>query len=49
MTCLACNDITPLIDALEQVLKDHGVPFERIPEQNFAMQRTKWRDGTGLF
>ena len=48
ITCLACNDITPITDALEQVLNDHGVPFERIPEQRFAMQRTNWRDGMGL-
>ena len=45
LTCLACSDISPLIDALEQVIKDHGVPFERIPEQRFTLALTNWRDG----
>ena len=42
------KEITPLADAMELVLKDHGVAFERIPEQHFAMQRTKWRDGMDI-
>ena len=45
IACLACNEITPVIDALEQVLKDHGLPFERRPEQRFTLPRTNWRDG----
>ena len=45
ITCLACNDITPLTDVLEQVIKDHGLPLERIPEQRFILPSTNWRDG----
>ena len=45
MTCLACSDISPLIDGLEQVMKDHGLPAVRIPEQQFILPPAKWRDG----
>ena len=45
ITCLACSDITPITDALEQVIKDHGLPLERTPEQRFTLPRTNWRDG----
>ncbi len=45
IACLACNDVTPLIDALEQVIRDHGIPLERRPEQRFILPKTNWRDG----
>ncbi|MBR0512810.1 MAG: hypothetical protein IJK06_01005 [Clostridia bacterium] len=45
VTCQACSDISTLIDAMEQAIRDHGVPFERIPEQCFPLVRTNWRDG----
>ena len=48
IACLACNDITPVIDTLEQVIRDHGVPFERAPEQCFTLSWTNWRDGMTL-
>ena len=45
ITCLACSDITALTDALEQVMKDHGLPPKRMPEQRFTLPTTNWRDG----
>jgi len=48
LTCLACSDITPILDALEQVIKDHELPFERTPEQRFTLPKTNWRDGMAL-
>ena len=45
LAILACNEISSIIDALEQVIKDHGIPFERIPEQRFTLPLTNWRDG----
>ena len=45
ITTLACSDISPITDAMEQAIKDHGIPFERIPEQHFTLSRTNWRDG----
>jgi len=45
IACLACADITPLTDALEQVIRDHGIPVERTPEQCFSLPMTNWRDG----
>jgi hypothetical protein len=48
IACLACNDITPVTDALEQVIKDHGLPLERRPEQRFTLQQTNWRDGMNI-
>jgi len=43
--CLACDDITPLIDALEQVLATHGLSVERKPEDHFTLPSTSWREG----
>jgi hypothetical protein len=48
VACLACNDIASLIETLEQVIRDHGVAPERIPEQCFTLSRTYWRDGMML-
>ena len=48
VACLACNDITPVIDTIEQVIRGHGVPLERVPEQCFTLSWTNWRDGMKL-
>lgn len=45
ISCLACCEITPLTDALEQVIKDHGLPVQRTPEQQFSLPLTAWREG----
>ncbi len=45
ITCLACSDIPAITDALEQVIRDHGLPLERSPEQRFSLPKTNWRDG----
>ena len=45
IACLACSDISPLADALEQVIKDHGLPVQRTPEQQFSLPLTAWREG----
>ena len=45
IACLACSDIAPLTDALEQVIRDHGLPVERTPESCFALPLTDWRNG----
>lgn len=45
IACLACSDITPLIDVMEQVFRDHGLPVQRTPEQRFILPRTCWREG----
>lgn len=42
---LACNDISPLADALEQVMRDHGLVFQRTPVQRFTLPQTSWREG----
>ena len=45
ITCLACSDIASLADALEQAMKEHGLPVQRTPEQRFALPMTAWREG----
>ena len=45
VTCLACSDIAPLTDALEQVIKAHGLPVSRTSEQRFNLPLTAWREG----
>ena len=45
ITCLACNDISALADALGQVMKDHDLPVESIPAQRFTLPMTAWREG----
>lgn len=45
VACLACSDVTPLVDALEQVIKDHGLPVQRAPQQRFGLPLTAWREG----
>lgn len=46
ITCLACNDIPTVADALEQVLKDHELPVKRFPVQRFSLPLTAWREGS---
>ena len=46
ITCLACNDIPTVADALEQVLKDHDLPVKRFPKQRFSLPLTAWREGS---
>lgn len=48
--CIAClcsvsSDAAPLMDALEQVVQEHGLPVERTPEQSFDLPRVAWREG----
>lgn len=43
--CLACNDITPIVDALEQAFVAHGLTVERSPKSHFSLPATNWRDG----
>jgi hypothetical protein len=43
--CLACHDITPLIDALDQVFANHGLAVERKPEIRFTLPTAAWREG----
>ncbi|MBR4333888.1 MAG: hypothetical protein IKP72_14505 [Clostridia bacterium] len=45
IACLACSSVSPLTDALEQVIKDHGLPVQRTPEQQFSLPLTAWREG----
>lgn len=45
IACLACSDTAPLADALEQVIKAHGLPVSRTPEQRFSLPLTAWREG----
>jgi hypothetical protein len=45
ITCLACNDISTVADALEQVLKGHDLPVQRFPVQRFSLPLTAWREG----
>ena len=45
VTCLACSEIAPLADALEQVIQAHDLPVQRMPVQHFALPLTAWREG----
>jgi len=45
LACLACSDISPLTDALEQVIRAHGLPVERMPMQRFSLPISAWREG----
>ena len=45
ITCLACSEIAPLADALEQVIVAHDLPVQRMPVQRFALPLTAWREG----
>ena len=45
ISCLACSDIKPLANALEQAIKAHSLPVQRTPEQRFSLPLTAWREG----
>lgn len=45
ITCLCCSEIPTITDALEQVIREHGLPLERQPLQRFTLPKTNWRDG----
>lgn len=46
ITCLACNDISTIADALMQVMKDHDLPVQRVPVRRFTLPLTAWREGS---
>ncbi|MBQ6430550.1 MAG: hypothetical protein IJJ99_01545 [Oscillospiraceae bacterium] len=43
--CLACSDVTPLMDALEEAFRAYDLPAQRIGEQCFTLALTAWREG----
>lgn len=43
--CLACHDVTAIVDALEQAFAGHGLAVERKPETRFTLPLTAWREG----
>ena len=43
--CLACDDVTAIIDALEQAFADHGLTVERKPEDRLVLPYATWREG----
>lgn len=43
--CLACGDVTAIVDALEQVFADHGLTVERAQEVRTTLPATAWREG----
>ena len=45
VTCLAMNDISNIAGALEQVMKDHGLPVQSVPLRRFTLPLTAWREG----
>jgi len=45
VTCLAMSDISAISGALEQVMKDHGLPVECVPMRRFTLPLTAWREG----
>ena len=45
VACLAMSDVSNIADALEQVIKDHGLPVQRAPQQRFTLPLTAWREG----
>jgi len=45
VTCLAMSDISAISGALEQVMKDHGLPVECVPMRRFTLPQTAWREG----
>ena len=42
---LACDDVTPIIDALERAFAAHGLSVERKPEIRFTLPSTAWHEG----
>ena len=45
VACLACCDVSAIVDALEQVIKGHDLPVHRVPVQRFTLPMTAWREG----
>ena len=45
IACLSCSDISVLTDALEQVIRDHGLPVQRTAVQRFSLPLVTWREG----
>lgn len=43
--CLACDDVTAIVDALERAFSDHGLRVERKPEDRFTLPVAVWREG----
>ena len=43
--CLACSDVTAIVDALAQAFAEHGLAVERKPEDRFTLPATAWREG----
>ena len=42
---LACDDVTAIVDALEQSFAEHGLDVERKPEVLLTLPSTAWREG----
>ena len=45
IACLACSDVSAIADAMDQVMKDHGLPVQSIPVQRFNLPMSAWREG----
>ena len=45
VTFLVMSEIPTIIEALEQVMRDRGLPFKSIPRQSFTLPLTAWREG----
>ena len=45
LAMLACSDVSALADALEQVIRDFGLPVQRTPVNSFTLPLTCWREG----
>ncbi len=45
IACLVCNEIPVLMDTLEQVIRDHGLPVSRTAIQRFSLPSASWREG----
>ena len=45
ITCLAMCDVSSIAAALDQVMKDHGLPAQSMPVQRFTLPLTAWREG----
>ncbi|MBO5598305.1 MAG: hypothetical protein J5943_06870 [Oribacterium sp.] len=48
INCLAHFDISVYVNALMDVLAEHGLGAERDPDRRFSLPRTQWRDSMGL-
>ena len=45
VTCLAVSDVSAIAEALEQAMKDHGLPVRRVPVRRFTLPISAWREG----